>query len=48
MEGGESPVCCKDEKKCEKPEELEGKPEDCSREKVKECHGEEKKHKCCE
>ncbi len=42
-------MCCKDEKKkCEKPENLEGSPQDCSEEQIKECHGEEKKHTCCE
>lgn len=41
-------MCCKDEKKCEKPENLKGKPEECSEEQIKECHGDEKKHTCCE
>ena len=41
-------MCCKDEKKCEKPENLKGKPKDCGREQIKECHGDEKKHTCCE
>ena len=40
-------MCCKDEKKCEKPEHLKGKPADCSKEQIKECHGDEEKHTCC-
>ncbi len=31
---------------CEKPENLESKPEECSSEQVKECHGETKQHPC--
>ena len=26
---------------CQKPEELKGKPEDCSQEQIKKCHGDE-------
>ena len=33
--------CC-----CEKPEKLKGKPEDCSPEQIKECHGDTKNHPC--
>ncbi len=40
-------MCCKDEKKCEKPENLEDKPENCTREQIKKCHGEDKEHTCC-
>jgi hypothetical protein len=32
--------------RCEHPEKLKGKPEDCSTEQVKECHGEVPKHPC--
>jgi len=32
--------------KCCKPEKLKGKPEDCSPEQVKECHGTSKEHPC--
>ncbi len=34
--------CC-----CEKPENLKGKPEECSEEQIRECHGEEREHSCC-
>lgn len=33
--------CC-----CQKPEQLEGKAEDCSPQKIKECHGEITEHPC--
>jgi hypothetical protein len=33
--------CC-----CQKPEHLKGKPETCSPEQVKQCHGTEKDHPC--
>ena len=35
--------------KCrQKPEELRGKPQDCSPEQIKECHGDVKAHPCVE
>ncbi len=40
-------MCCKDEKKCEKPEHLKDKPENCTAEQIEECHGGEKEHTCC-
>jgi hypothetical protein len=36
------------EKVCEHPEKLKGKPEECSPEQMKECHGEDSKHPCVE
>jgi len=44
--------CYKEEKKmcdckCQKPEKLKGKPEECTLEQIKECHGDEKGHTCC-
>jgi ArsR family transcriptional regulator len=34
---------------CEHPEKLKGKPEECSEEQIKECHGDVKEHPCeCE
>jgi hypothetical protein len=33
--------CC-----CEKPEKLVGKPEECTSEQIKECHGNVKDHPC--
>ena len=32
--------------KCKKPEKLKDKPEKCSPEQIKECHGDEEKHEC--
>jgi len=31
---------------CQKPKELKGRPEDCSPEQVRKCHGEAAKHPC--
>ena len=31
---------------CEQPDKLKGKPEECTPEQVKECHGDVKKHPC--
>ena len=42
-------MCCNEEKKgCRKPENLTGKPEDCSPEQVRECHGDVEAHPCVE
>ncbi len=35
--------CC-----CEKPEILQGKPEDCTPEQIRKCHGESDAHPCCD
>ncbi len=35
--------CC-----CQKPENLKGTPEECSEEQIRECHGEEQEHSCCQ
>jgi len=35
---------CKD--CCQQPDRLKGKPEECSPEQIKECHGDEKDHPC--
>jgi Mn-dependent DtxR family transcriptional regulator len=35
---------CKD--CCQQPDRLKGKPQDCSPEQIKECHGDVKKHPC--
>ncbi|MHB8908597.1 MAG: ArsR/SmtB family transcription factor [Syntrophales bacterium] len=32
--------------KCQQPEKLKGKPEECTLKQIKECHGDEK-HPCC-
>ncbi len=43
-------MCCCNEKKqeCQKPESLKSKPEDCTPEQVKECHGDVDAHPCVE
>jgi len=33
-------------KGCEHPERLKGKPEECSPEQIKECHGDVEEHPC--
>ena len=37
---------CDSDEKCQKPEELKGKPEDCSAEQIKKCHGDSPDHPC--
>jgi len=32
--------------KCQKPENLKGKPKECSPEQIKKCHGDDKGHPC--
>jgi hypothetical protein len=39
---------CDEKKECQKPEELAGKPEECTPEQVKKCHGDAKEHACAE
>lgn len=39
--------CCNDKKEgCQTPEKLKGKPEECSAEQIKVCHGDVKEHPC--
>ena len=40
--------CCKKNKdaRCEKPENLKDKPEECTPQQIRECHGDAKKHSC--
>jgi len=38
-------MCC-EKNKCERPKELKGKPGECSKEQIKKCHGDVKKHPC--
>ena len=33
---------------CQKPEKLKTKPEDCTPEQIKECHGDVEEHPCAE
>ena len=47
--GKEKTMCCKESLEkdcCEKPEHLKGKPEECSPEQIRECHGEIREHPC--
>jgi len=37
---------CDPKKQCEKSENLKTKPEECTPEQIKECHGEAKGHPC--
>lgn len=41
-------MCDQQKKGCQKPENLKGKPEGCSPEQIKQCHGDEKDHPCVE
>ncbi len=33
---------------CQHPEKLKGKPEECTPEQIRECHGEGKEHPCAD
>ncbi len=35
-----------EKKGCQKPENLKGKPNECTPEQIKKCHGAEKSHPC--
>ena len=37
---------CEGKRGCQRPEELVGKPEECSPEQIKKCHGDVKVHPC--
>jgi hypothetical protein len=39
-------IMCNTENKCEKPENLKTKPEECTPEQIKECHGDVEEHPC--
>ncbi len=39
---------CDEKRKCQKPEELTGRPQECSPEQIKKCHGDVKDHPCVE
>ena len=39
---------CEKKQGCQKPEVLEGKPEECSPEQIKKCHGDVEEHPCVE
>jgi len=37
-----------EKKGCQRPEELKGRPEDCSPEQIQKCHGDDGEHPCAE
>jgi hypothetical protein len=37
---------CVEKPQCQKPQELIGKPEECTLEQIQKCHGEDKGHPC--
>lgn len=37
---------CETNNCCQKPEQLKGKPQDCSPEQIRECHGNMQEHPC--
>ncbi len=37
---------CQGAKCCQKPKALKGRPQDCSAEQIRKCHGDVKKHPC--
>ena len=39
-------MCEKENSGCQKPENLKGRPEDCSPEQIRKCHGDVKEHPC--
>ena len=39
---------CDAKKKCQRPEELKGVPENCSPEQIRKCHGDAGDHPCVE
>ena len=41
-------MCDKKECGCQNPEELKTKPEECTPEQIKKCHGDVKEHPCVE
>lgn len=41
-------MCDKEKCQCQKPENLKTKPEDCSPQQIRKCHGDVEKHPCVE
>lgn len=39
-------MCKEKQKGCEKPDQLKGKPEECSAEQIQKCHGDTSEHPC--
>jgi len=39
-------MCDEKSQSCQKPEELKGKPQECSPEQIRKCHGDVPEHPC--
>ena len=39
-------MCCEEKTQCQKPENLTDKPQDCSPEQIRKCHGTDAEHPC--
>jgi hypothetical protein len=39
---------CEEKKCCQKLENLQGKPQECSPEQIRKCHGDDNEHPCVE
>jgi len=39
-------MCSKKEEGCRRPKDLKGKPENCSPEQIRKCHGDAQGHPC--
>lgn len=37
---------CAEKQKCERPQDLKSKPQECSPEQIRKCHGDVKAHPC--
>lgn len=37
---------CESKPKCQRPDQLKGKPGDCSPEQIEKCHGKDRSHPC--
>jgi hypothetical protein len=46
MKGGGMMCFARQKSGCQFPDKLKGKPTDCTRKQIKECHGSVKKHPC--
>lgn len=39
-------MCCNRKNQCQRPENLKDKPEKCSKQQIRKCHGDVKEHLC--
>lgn len=37
---------CEEKQECQRPDQLKGKPQECSPEQIQKCHGDVKEHPC--